>query len=1235
MVNKKMSLTVLVFLLGMGCISFAEQIIYVDGDANGLNNGSSWVNAYKYLQDGLTVAQSGDEIWVAEGTYKPDEGAGQEPNDREATFQMKSGVAIYGGFPSASEPNLSDPNWNDRDPNAHETILSGNINRPWQTTDNSYHVVTGSGTDETAVLDGFTITSGKANGAAPYNSGGGIYDSYMLVANCKFVGNSAEYGGGISYCYGPVTNCTFIGNTADEQGGGIYRNYGPVTDCSFNINWANDGGGIYRNNGHVTNCVFNENSAGNNGGGIYDNYGAVTHCTFCGNSANGYGGGIKYNHAQIVGCIFNGNSTIYGGGIYRNYQTVSNCTLASNTAYSYGGGIYDNYGAVTNCILWFNSDSSGTGGAAQIRADYWEVTYCCLPGWWDRGNIGLNPLFADPCGSDGIIGTEDDDLRLGSDSPCIDAGDNTGVSTDAADLDNDANTDERIPYDIDGWLRFVDDPCRYDIGVADPPAYPDIVDMGAHERRVLYPANYDLVRSGYVDWRDIGAFADEWSNDCNWSNNWCGWIDFDKSGRVDFSDFALFAQHWLSDFLGEPHKLEWDDVMGRDWQLPAKLNDFIGVHPRYLLNDAKITALKTKVDTPGTMQEYIWLNVVKPMADWYLTESPYGYSNEDVMRPSGRAIPWLALAYLMADEPDKTIYKNKAISWMLTVCGYSRWDNNYSLGAAAGLVGVSIGYDWLYDELSDSQRSTIKNKLIYQSQRMAPNPQHKEHWLANHNHVEHNGLAAAAFVLYGEPGAEEAADWIRQADIVFQMAFLTGSSEGSSTEGHQYWGYSMESLLCYTEAARDLMGVDYYDRNWVKSAADFIIFCTIPDFNMITGIPEKDYSNCVMGFGDSYRDYRSHGPTHILCRVASEYNDGRAQWLAEEMLARGVGITDIDYRGWANLLWYDENVTATSLSGLPTFKHFEDIGLVVSRSGWDEDAVMVGFKCGPFHGHKVQPYYEKQYAEGWPYYHTIVNGHGHPDVGSFQVYAHGKWLATEPGYSKYTSTREKYTYDHCTMLAGGLGQWGEGDTWFDGEAVIDANASSSITKAESCAEYDYIVGDAKNIYRDGGLSKFIRHFVYIKPDVIVIADELEASPSANYFQWRLRAIHARQQFVDDVNIVEQDPNEYYIIENNNDMNDVVVMDVHFVRPDLANFSTDIESITQYQGHESKFLVADFDSTSGGDMLATVLHPRRDEEPACSITSSSFVGSVLYLTIEIGAETINVELDLPAQEVTIY
>jgi hypothetical protein len=655
--------------------------------------------------------------------------------------------------------------------------------------------------------------------------------------------------------------------------------------------------------------------------------------------------------------------------------------------------------------------------------------------------------------------------------------------------------------------------------------------------------------------------------------------------------------------------LSWDLVMSQEWERPERLDSFVDVHPRLLLSEARVESLKYKITT--THKE-IW-EIIKERADSYIGQNPPSdYSDEDDMRSAGRGIPWQVLAYVLSGS---SVYFEGAKTWIMTICSYPKWQNNISLAAGECLFGVSIGYDWLYNDLTAEERNLIREKLRYQAEAMKNGPPvHYDNWLANHNHVEHNGLAASGFVLYDEE--PEAINWIRQADLVFQTAFLVGSDDGSSTEGHQYWAYSMESILCYTEAARDLMGINYYDSKWLKGAMDFIIYCTIPDFNTMPGNP--DFANCVMSFGDSHRDYRSHGPVHILCRLASEYNNGCAQWLADEMIQRGVGVTDFDFRAWANLLWYDETIIPASLSNLPTVKHFEDIGWITTRSGWDEDAVMIGFKCGPFHGHKVQPYYEKQVDEGWNSYHTIVNGHGHPDVNSYQIYAYGKWLATEPGYA-----RPKYTYDHCTIVAGGLGQLGEGSNWFDRQAVMDAKGKSTIIKAESTVDYDYIIGDAENIYRSSSLTKFYRHFVYIKPDIIVIADELEASPSSNYFEWRLRTTHKRAEFVDDMNIDKQN-NDYYIIKNNNDA-DVVVMDVHFIHPELENFSTSTIG--------DEFLKADFNST-GADLLVIVMHPRRDEYNASTIVSSSFVNSVLYLTIEFDAEEIDVAIDLTKQKVAI-
>ena len=101
------------------------DVIYVNDDAAGANDGSSWTDACTELQSALAVAETGDEIWVAAGTYRPDfnVATGQHAGDRDATFRLKSGVALYGGF-VGTESDL-----NQRTPTLSESILSGDLNR--------------------------------------------------------------------------------------------------------------------------------------------------------------------------------------------------------------------------------------------------------------------------------------------------------------------------------------------------------------------------------------------------------------------------------------------------------------------------------------------------------------------------------------------------------------------------------------------------------------------------------------------------------------------------------------------------------------------------------------------------------------------------------------------------------------------------------------------------------------------------------------------------------------------------------------------------------------------------------------------------------------------------------------------------------------------------------------------------------------------------------------------------
>ena len=188
------------------------NIIHVDQDAVGNNDGTNWRDAFVYLQDGLSAAGSGNEIWVANGTYYPDEGAGYDPDDSEASFAMRSGVALYGGFAGWESRREQ------RDPVNNQSKLSGLI-RQLKPPVYSYHVVTATNTNQTAILDGFVIQSGNGrlfDPQDPWNKGGGLYidGGRPTIANCSFRSNNADFGGAI-----------YLFNAADPK----------VIDCSSQI----------------------------------------------------------------------------------------------------------------------------------------------------------------------------------------------------------------------------------------------------------------------------------------------------------------------------------------------------------------------------------------------------------------------------------------------------------------------------------------------------------------------------------------------------------------------------------------------------------------------------------------------------------------------------------------------------------------------------------------------------------------------------------------------------------------------------------------------------------------------------------------------------------------------------------------------------------------------------------------------------------------------------------------
>lgn len=481
------SVSLSITILAALCASSASAAVrYVDGGlTTGLNNGTSWADAYQgptAVATALTASVSGDEIWVKAGTYKA-----TATTSRTIWHTLKSGVALYGGF-AGTETTLAA-----RDFVANVTTLTGDLTGNDNGTvttmaENSHHVVNASSVLSTAILDGFNIVGGYANGATAsnYDKGGGILvltSGNPTVRNCKFIGNRCTFGGGAGYIFGA--------------------------------------------NGTFRNCEFTDNIGGSYGGAFDTNGTNVTweYCTFTNNQAARAGAIESYGSSQtkITNCVFRLNratSTNSGGAVWAGTSstvTIRNSTFVGNTTTATsGGGFYNTSGSstVANCIFWGNTGSGGATANNQVTAAGGTntVSYSIVQGGMTgTGNLATDPQFVNMAAGD---------LHLSLTSPGIDAASNAMIPAG-------------ITLDRDGNARRVDIATVPDTGSGTSP----IVDCGAYEVQAPPPPPCppDLTADGVVDGQDLTVLLSGWGTTSG---------DVNSDGVTDGLDLAAVLAGW-------------------------------------------------------------------------------------------------------------------------------------------------------------------------------------------------------------------------------------------------------------------------------------------------------------------------------------------------------------------------------------------------------------------------------------------------------------------------------------------------------------------------------------------------------------------------------------------------------------------------------------------------------------------------------------------------------------------
>jgi len=473
----------------------AQVILRVNiGAPHSGGNGSSWPQAYRFVQDALAaagpIAAGGQEVqlWIAAGRHTPDQSAASPAGtkDRAESFAIPARVALYGGF-AGTEAMLSE-----RDPATNLTILSGDLNNDdgpvlgdGPRTDNSYHVVVVGAGAPGARIDGLRVSGGfggDLDGAgAILNAGTLTLDRCVVTMNSGgdyFVGSGAVVSTGTL----TVLNSTFTQNISGFLGGSSIIALGPATTiigCDFVQEISFGGGAAVK--GHIT----------------------AASCRFVFSVGTSFFpdlpvGGAFHGSGRLIGCAF----VFCAGGLTGEGLSgavlcesgdleVVNCTFVRNRADT-SALLFMSPGALTlsNSLLWQNFLSAPTGDEGQgaqvsILDGTAAVNHCYIQdldgSLGGEGNIGgdpnKEPRILDWLGPDGEPGTADDDVRLSPGSPCIDAGSSALLPPDELDLDGDGDTSEPWPLDLDSLTRRVDVLSTPDTGAGPAP----VVDIGAHE----------------------------------------------------------------------------------------------------------------------------------------------------------------------------------------------------------------------------------------------------------------------------------------------------------------------------------------------------------------------------------------------------------------------------------------------------------------------------------------------------------------------------------------------------------------------------------------------------------------------------------------------------------------------------------------------------------------------------------------------------------------------------------
>ena len=494
---------------------------------------------------------------------------------------------------------------------------------------------------------------------------------------------------------------------------------------------------------------------------------------------------------------------------------------------------------------------------------------------------------------------------------------------------------------------------------------------------------------------------------------------------------------------------------------------------------------------------------LRRQAESYASYLPPAEHPCDSITYIGMAAANLGLAYLLTDDE---AYLRSLRDWVKVGIGYPHWGlarlPDHDLDAAWLLFGLGLAYDWVGDALPEDERAALRDKLILQGTRLYDFALENEgRWWSsaywqNHNWICYAGLATVAAALMDEHPPVQ--DWLNRAVENFQIVLPLFPEDGSDYEGVVYWRYGFPWLLIAAHLIQEERGVDLHQSEFLRQSFYYRLHLSGP--NLV------DTAN----FGDCH-DRRSAHSRMVLYRLASLYRIGAAQWLANHFEETGEWAREgreglvkpgLLPEAWLDFIWFDLTVVPSPVTEMEKTAVFPDMGLLTTRSSWQDSATYFAFKCGTPNGacgwHLGQAINRQN---GWD---ILTASHEHPDENSFILMRGSDYLAVDAGYSK-----DKLTRNHSTILVDGQGQYSEGS--YNAYTGLDQTWGGRLQEWFTAHGLTYTCGEAAGAYHpDLQLSQFKRQMVMAGDDLLLICDDLK-SEVLHQYEWLLQTDVAAEQ----------------------------------------------------------------------------------------------------------------------------